>query len=162
MIWRVVATQQGLYNQVLREKGEVFDLLLYADGTYPVAYKYTQKKTAEGKDVPDEWNEEILLGKDKKPVHADFAEDQGMKTITRGPVRGDTIRFGWMKRVPERVPIGQYPVTFDGQMPDFWAANIQLPPAQQVVPTGRERGPEDYRRNHARILDVLPKEVEAA
>lgn len=162
MIWRVLATQQGLYNQVLREPGEVFDLLLYEDGTYPVAYKYTPKKDAAGKDIPEEWNEETVLGKDKKPVHRDFAEDQGMKTITRGPVRGDTIRFGWMKRVPDRVPIGQYPVGLNGDMPDFWASNIQLPAAHQTIPPPRERGPEDYRRNHAHILDVLPKEVETA
>lgn len=69
MIWRIVATQQGLYNQVLREPGEVFDLLLYSDGTYPVAYKYTPKQTAEGKVIPDEWDEQILLGKeDRKSV----------------------------------------------------------------------------------------------
>lgn len=160
-MWRIVSTQQGLYNQVLREKGEVFDLLLYEDGTYPPAYKYTQRTDAAGK-LLEEWDEEELLGKDNKPVHRDYAEDQGMKTITRGPVRGDTIRFGWMKRVPDRTPIGQYPVSADGQMPDFWAKNVMLPPAQQVVPIGRERGPEDYRRNHARILDVLPKEEAAA
>lgn len=162
MIWRVLATQQGLYNQVLRNPGEVFDLLLHEDGTYPVTYKYTPKKDAAGKDIPDEWDEQVVLGKDKKPIHRDFAEDQGMKTITRGPVRGDTIRFGWMKRVPDRVPIGQYPVAFNGDMPDFWATHIQLPQAVQVIPPPRERGQEDYRRNHAHILETLPKEVEAA
>lgn len=161
MVWRVVATQQGLYNQVLREPGEVFDLLLYADGTYPVAYKYTPKKDAAGKDIPEEWNEETVLGKDKKPIHSDFAEDQGMKTITRGPVRGDTIRFGWMKRVPDRTPVGRYPVGFGGELSDFWG-NTQLPPAVIVIPPPRERGPEDYRRNHAPILDHLTKDAEAA
>lgn len=161
MVWRVVATVQGHYNQIIRDPGEVFELLQYADGTYPVAYKYTPKKDEAGKVIPDEWDEAVVLGKDKKPVHRDFAEDQGMKTITRGPVRGDTIRFGWMKRVPDKTPIGQYPVSLEGDMPDFWATNVQLPQAREVVPTGRQRGPEDYRRNHARILDVLPKETEA-
>lgn len=160
-VWRVVATQQGHYNQVIREAGEVFDLLLHGDDSYPVAVRYIQKKDATGKLI-EEWDEEPLLGKDKKPLHRDFAEDQGFKTITRGPVKGDTIRFGWMKRVPDRTPIGRYPVGFAGELPDFWATNVQLPQAFEVIPSPRERGPEDHRRNHARILDVLPKEAEAA
>lgn len=160
-IWRVVATQQGHYNQVIREPGEVFDLLLHEDGSYPQAIKYNPRK-ADGKVIPDEWDEEVVLGKDKKPLHRDFAEDQGYKTITRGPVKGDTIRFGWMKRVPDRTPIGRYPVGFSGELVDFWATNVQLPQALQVIPPPRERGQEDHRRNHARILDVLPKESEAA
>lgn len=162
MLWRVVATVQGQYNQVLREPGEVFDLLLHADGTYPSAVKYLPKKDADGKLLEDEWLEEPVLGKDKKPIHRDFAEDQGFKKITRGPVRGDTIRFGWMKRVPDRTPVGQYPVAFNGDMPDFWATNVQLPQAFQTIPPPGERGQESHKRNHARILDVLPKEVEAA
>lgn len=162
MLWRVVATQQGQYNQVIREPGEVFDLLLHADGTYPSAVKYVPRKDPAGKVLPDEWDEEVVLGKDKKPLHSDFAEDQGFKTITRGPVKGDTIRFGWMKRVPDRTPIGRYPVGFAGEMPDFWATNVQLPQAFEVIPPARERGQEDHRRNHARILDVLPKGAEAA
>jgi len=162
MIWRVVATQQGQYNQVLREIGEVFDLLCYADGTFPIAVKYTQKKDASGK-LLDEWDEEQVLGKDKKPVHRDFAEDQGYKLITRGPVKGDSIRFGWMKRVPDRTPVGQYPTVNNGDLPDFWSPNVQLPQAYPVIPPPGDRGQELSKRNHARILDVLPKEqIEAA
>jgi hypothetical protein len=162
MVWRVVATQQGHYNQVLREIGEVFDLLCYADGTFPIAVKYTQKKDATGK-LLDEWDEEQVLGKDKKPVHRDFAEDQGYKLITRGPVKGDSIRFGWMKRVPDRTPLGQYPPVNNGELPDFWSQNVQLPQAHEVIPGPRSRGQQDPRRNHAPILDVLPKEqIEAA
>lgn len=162
MVWRVVATQQGQYNQVLREIGEVFDLLLHADGSFPVAIRYIQKKDAAGKPI-EEWDEETVIGKDKKPVHRDFAEDQGFKLITRGPVKGDSIRFGWMKRVPDRTPLGQYPTTNNGDLPDFWNPSVQLPQAYTVVPAAGERGPEVGKRNHARILDVLPKEqVEAA
>ena len=44
MIWRVVATQQGFHNQTLREPGEVFDLLLYPDGSYPPLQRELPKK----------------------------------------------------------------------------------------------------------------------
>lgn len=154
-MWKVVATQMGQYNQVLREEGEVFALLLHADGTYPPAVKYIPKKV-NGKVIEDEWDEEIILGPDQKPVHIDFAEDQGAKLIKKGPKKGEVLRFGWMKRVPDRTPVGRYVVGTD-----FWN-NTQLPPAWVVVPPAGERGPEDHRRNHARILDVLPKEAEAA
>lgn len=154
-MWKVVATQMGQYNQVLREEGEVFELLAYADGTYPPAVKYIPKKV-NGKIVEDEWDEEAILGPDQKPIHADFAEDQGAKLIKKGPKKGEVMRFGWMKRVPDKTPVGQYP-----EGTDFWA-NTQLPPAFMVVPPPGRRGPEDHRRNHAPILDHLPKEVEAA
>lgn len=165
MAIRVVATVPGQYNQVLRLVGEVFELLCYADGTYPVALRYTPKLDAAGKPIPDEWDEHQVIGKDKKPVHRDFAEDQGEKLIKKGPVRGDVIRFGWMKRVPDRIPVGLYP-----EGADFWSGSIPQPIMNQLtglpyqpVPPANERGPEDRRRNHAPILTVLPKEeVEAA
>lgn len=166
MTWRVVATREGFYNQVLRGAGEVFDLLCYQDGTYPPALKYTAKLDAAGKPIPDEWNEEIVLGRDKKtPVHRDFAEDQGEKLIRKGPIKGDVMRFGWMKRVPDRIPIGLYP---EGS--DFWGASPPHPVMNQMtglpyqpVPPVNERAPEDRRRNHARILEHLPPEsIEAA
>lgn len=160
--WRVVATQQGFYNQQLFEVGEVFDLLSYADGTYPHAVKYLPKKDAEGKVIADEFDEEPILGKDKKPVHRDFAEDQGDKLMRSGPKRGEVMRFGWMKRVPDSVPIGQYPVKDNLCTVDFWARGIQLPPAVQAKPLPGERGPENPKRNHARVLDVLPPPVTEA
>ena len=150
---KVVATQPGFQNQTLREVGEVFDLLAHEDGTYPVAIRYLPKKDASGVAIPDEFIEEIVKGKDGKPLHRDFAEDTGDQLIKRGPKRGEVMRFGWMKRVPDKTPVGLYkPGT------DFWS-NQQLPP-----PVLREGGaPPDPRRIHAPVLTVLPKdEAEAA
>lgn len=157
MVWRVLATQTGQYNQVLREEGEVFDLLCYANGSYPPAVNYLPKKDAKGNVLLDEWDEEVIKSKDGKPVHRDFAEDQGNKLIKAGPKRGEVMRFGWMKRVPDHVPVGLYPKGVD-----FWRTGVQLPQAFQTVPDRDQRGQEDHRRNHARILDVLPPEVTEA
>src|SRR2546425_343631 len=108
MIWRVVATREGQYNQLIRNAGEVFDLLCYANGSYPPAVKYVPKKDAKGAVIPEEWDEELIKGKDGKPVHRDFAEDQGNKLMKSGPKKGEVLRFGWMRRVSEHVQVGQY------------------------------------------------------
>lgn len=158
MTWRVLATQLGYYNQQEFFPGEVFDLLNFADGTYPHAVTYHQKKDAQGKDIPDEFEERVVLGADKQPVHRDFALDEGEKLMKKGPKRGEVIRFGWMKRVPDRTPIGQYPVKDGICEVDFWTKGVQLPQPYQSKPTPRERGPESAKRNHAPILDVLPAE----
>jgi hypothetical protein len=161
-----VALRQGHYNQCLRNPGEVFDLLCYADGTYPPLVRYEQKLDAAQKPIPDEWDEIVVLGKDKKPVHRDFAEDQGERLIRKGPIKGDVMRFGWMKRVPDKVPVGLYPANSD-----FWSGYVPTPimgrdpetgettgqPYQPVPPKG-QRGHEERKRNHAPILDVLPPE----
>lgn len=166
MMWRVVATREGVYNQVLRQAGEVFDLLCYEDGSYPQAMRTVPKLGADGKPIPGEWIDEPAYLKDKKtPLHRDFAEDQGEKLITHGPIKGDVMRFGWMKRVPDKTEIGLYPIGSDfwrGNPVRFVDRNTGLP--LQTVPPARERGPEDFRRNHARILDVLerPETEEAA
>lgn len=158
--WRVVATQLGQYNQLIREPGEVFELLCYADGSYPTAYTYTPKKDTKGKVIDEEYDEHVVKDKEGIPVHQDFAEDLGVKPIKRGPKKGEVHHFGWMLRVPDATPIGRYPVPTD-----FWH-NVQLPQALIVVPGPRDRGAEDARRNHAPILDVLPPpdvpDVEAA
>lgn len=165
MTWRVVATRPGQYNQVLRTEGEVFDLLCYEDGSYPPAVDY-KPKMVDGKEVPGEWDEVVKVGKDKKPIHRDFAEDQGERLIKKGPIKGDVVRFGWMRRVPDKVPIGLYP-----RNSDFWSGYTPTPimaidpetgqstgRPYQPVPPKEQRGHEEPKRNHARILDVLPPE----
>lgn len=156
-VWRVVATQQGHYNQVLIEAGSVFDLLCYPDGSYPHAVRYEPKKDAKGNPIPEEWDE-IPIKKDGVTVHRDFAEDFGEKLMKTGPKKGEVLRFGWMKRVPKSTPLGIYPPGTD-----FWSRRA-LPPAMLngqsglpvvVFPGIRERMPEDRRRNHAPILDAL-------
>lgn len=154
ILWRVVATQQGFYNQILRDKGEVFDLLTYADGGYPPMEDWVAKKGADGKDIPEEG--EYVVRKDKKSgivIHRDFAEDRGDLQIRKGPMRGEIIRSGWMKLVPADVPVGVYPLDKDGNLPSFWG-RVRLP-----EPYVREVGTQD--RRAAKILDHAPK-IEAA
>jgi len=159
MGWRVVATQQGHYNQCIMDVGMVFDLLLHDDGTYPPALKHTQKKDEKGNLIPDEWDSEPILGKDKKPLHRDFSEDMGNKAIKSGPKKGEVIRLGWMKRVPDNTPLGLYPVDESGTIhADFWNPRAQLPQAWDVGYHPWRPGPLDKKRNHAEILSVLPKE----
>jgi hypothetical protein len=158
MGWKVVATQQGQYNQVLRQPGEVFELLSYADGTYPVATRLMPKKVNGQPVVPEELVEEPILGKNKEPVHRHFAPDLGNRLIKHGPVKGDTLRFGWMRRVPDSVAVGMYPVGVDfnhDPRPLLDGEGRIL----QNVPPRNERQPENPKRNHAPILDVLPPEV---
>lgn len=149
MGWKVVATQPGQFNQVFRETGEVFDLMTYPDGTYPVFIEYTPKKTKDGKLIEDEYVEKVIKtrtldGKSEEPAHRDFAEDKGNIKIKRGPKKGEVMRFGWMRRVPDNIPVGLYPVNPDTQaVCDFWN-NFQLPQPYQ-----RPYVPEDTRRPHA-------------
>jgi hypothetical protein len=163
MVWRVVATQQGQYNQCIMDIGMVFDLLLHDDGTYPVALKHVQKKDEKGALIPDEWDSTTILGKDNRPVHRDFAEDLGNKAIKSGPKKGEVMRFGWMKRVPDRTPLGLYPVDENGNIQaQFWDKNVQLPQAFDVGYHPWTPNTLDRKRNHAAILSVLPKEEEEA
>lgn len=139
---KVVATQEGQYDQVFREIGEVFSLIGdvndpgQPDQPYPFrAKKYTPKKDKQNRVIEDEFDEEDLLDKEGKPSHVDFAEDTGPKLIKRGPKKGEVSRTGWMRAVPDHVATGLYEVGID-----FWSPNIQLPQALK-----RTYGPGDQR-----------------
>jgi hypothetical protein len=161
MTWRVVATAMGQYNQCIMEIGMVFDLLLHDDGTYPMALKHTQKRDEKGNLIPDEWDSTTILGKDNKPVHRDFSEDMGNKAIKQGPKKGEVLRMGWMKRVPDTTPLGLYPVDESGNIQAaFWDKRQQLPQAWDIGYHPWNPGQMDRKRNHAPILSVLPKELE--
>lgn len=156
--WRVVATVQGFYNQTIMDVGMVFDLLTYEDGTYPPMLKHVQKKDDRQQLIPDEWDTTVVVGKDGFVVHRDFSHDQGDKAIKSGPKKGEVMRFGWMKRVPERTPLGQYPVDGDGNIQaNFWDKNQQLPQAYDIGYHPWVPGPGDRKRNHAAILRHYPK-----
>lgn len=168
--WRVVATQQGQYNQFLMDIGMVFDLLTYRDGTYPVAMRLVIKKDDHGqpmrgytdKDVflPEAWDEEPIIGKDGIVVHRDFALDMGNRAMKTGPKKGETIRVGWMKRVPESVAIGMYPVDADGIIQaKFWDKRAMLPPAFDVGYAPWRPNKMDAKRNHAPMLEHYPDPV---
>ena len=104
---RVQATKCGFYDQVMRETGEVFDLIDEADGTMPIRMKRIFAKDKEGKDLLDEWTEEPWLDADGNAVHRDFAPDTE-QLEGKGSFRGERYTPGWMVEVPESVEIGIY------------------------------------------------------
>lgn len=105
---KVLATQTGFYDQILREPGEVFELLKNEDGADPLREDWVPKLDANGKDTGEG---EYVIFKDKhdNTVHRDFAPDQGEVVLRSGPKRGETHRFGWMQVVPDATECGIYP-----------------------------------------------------
>lgn len=168
MGWKVVATQVGQYNQVLRISDqqfvEVFELLHYADGKVPLQFKDVPKRDEKTKAIiPDEFKQvpvmtKTLDGKGMEQAHRDFAEDLGNKLIKSGPKKGESMRTGWMLRVPDETPIGVYPrgTNFFAGKPQPMIDQTTGLPYVVVPPPGARM--EDPRRNHAKILDVLPPE----
>jgi hypothetical protein len=104
---KVQATKQGFYDNVLREPGEVFELFNDANGEMPLKMDRTYEKDKDGK-MTGEYTEEVHLGKDGNPVHADYAPD-GEELRGRGAFRGETFTPGWMVQVPDDTEIGIYP-----------------------------------------------------
>jgi hypothetical protein len=166
--WRVVAVQQGQYNQFFMEIGMVFDLLTYEDGTYPVATRFVIKKDDSGaplkghddKDrfIAENWDVVPVIGKDGVAVHRDFALDMGAKPIKAGPRKGEVIRVGWLKRVPATTPLGLYPVDENGIIQaQFWDQRAQLPQPMDAGYHPWTPGPLDRKRNHAPMLAFYPK-----
>jgi hypothetical protein len=166
--WRVVAMQQGQYNQFMMEIGMVFDLLTYQDGTYPIAKRYVLKKDDNGapllgwddkeRFIAENWDHVPVIGKDGVVVHRDFALDLGTKPVKSGRMKGEVMRVGWMKRVPDRTPLGQYEVDPDTGLckANFWEPRVQLPQAFDVGYHPWQPGPGDRKRNHAAILAFYP------
>lgn len=165
MGWKVIATQQGAHNQIFREIGEVFDLRTYPDGNYPPLIEYNPKKDKAGKVIEDEYDEVILKtrtldGKSTEPAHRDFAEDKGAIAIKRGPKKGEVMRFGWMRRVPDNTPIGFFRVDESGNVPDF-SMGVQM---NAYLGSRPPLVPEDPRRAHAPVdrAPYLTKEADEA
>lgn len=105
---KVLATQTGFYDQILREPGEVFELLKNEDGSDPLREDWVPKLDAQGKDTGEG---EYVTFRDAKgnTVHRDYAPDFGEVVLRSGPKRGETHRFGWMQVVPDNTPVGIYP-----------------------------------------------------
>jgi len=144
-MFKVVATQEGHYNQILRTPGEVFELLRRKDGAYRAKYAREPVTTAEGVPIPGQFKKVAVQakdgygrpykGKDGKfiPEHEDYAEDRGNVAITEGPNAGESIHLGWMFKVPDNVPVGIYP-----EGVDFWNEITRIPPPGYVreIPPG--------------------------
>jgi hypothetical protein len=136
----------GQYNQIMREPGEVFDLLTFPDGTYPHKTREVEKKGPDGKGT-GVFELKVIKMKDGKPAHRDFAADQGVRLVKSGPMKGEVVQLGWMRRVDEKIPVGMYPPGTD-----FWSPNLQLP---QAWP--RSIGQQDKRATQiAAHLDPTP------
>ena len=123
---RVQATKQGFYDQVLREIGEVFDLLDEEDGSMPIRMKRIYAKDKEGKDLLDEWTEEPWLDANGNAVHRDFAPDTEQME-GKGAFRGERYAPGWMVEVPETVEIGIYDRSMQSKTPEGRA------PIQRII-----------------------------
>ena len=141
---KVVATKPGVYNQILREPGEVFALLTYPDGSFPKREDWVPKiDPATKKEVAGEGQWMEFKDKKGQPRHRDLALDEGMRTARDGPARGETFEIGWMKVVPDHIAEGFYPVGTN-----FWNDKISIP--QGVT---RDIGQGDKRA--AQIVSVL-------
>ena len=104
---KVQATKQGFYDQVLREPGEVFELVNDASGEMPIRMKREYEIGKDGKPT-GEYTEEPDLDADGSAVHADFAPDFE-EVKGRGAFRGETYTPGWMIQVPDDTEVGIYP-----------------------------------------------------
>ena len=128
---KVVAVREGIYNNILREIGEVFTLLNFADGSFPPKLKFVpkiDKATGKASVTGDgEWVED--KDRDGKLIHADFAEYHGIKSVRVGPMAGNTWEDGWMTRVSDSIPDGMYP-----EGTEFQNERMQLPqPRRRVI-----------------------------
>ena len=105
----------GIYDNVPRVPGEVFELLNGADGQMPLRMKRTYKVATrlnngvEERYATGEYTEEIFVDKAGNPMHADFAPHDEF-TIGQGrEFGGETFRGGWMRHVPDDTACGIYP-----------------------------------------------------
>ena len=131
-LWKVVATREGFYDQILRPAFEVFELLQNEDGSWPWLEVWVPKASAGEREILDQEGDQVLVryeDKDGNPVHTDFAPDTGDQLLKRGPMRGETMRFGWMRRVPDETPCGLYPPGTD-----FWPGEARVVTPRRAAP----------------------------
>ena len=95
---KVQATRQGFYDQVLRDPGEVFELIDEPDGTPPLRMIRTEI-LKDGKPTGD-YTESVYMDAEGNVMHRDFAPDHEELT-GRGVFKGDTFSPGWMRQVPD-------------------------------------------------------------
>ena len=128
---KVQATRQGFYDQVLRDPGEVFELIDEIDGTPPLRMIRTET-LKDGKPTGD-YTETVYMDSEGNVMHRDFAPDHEELT-GRGVFKGDTFSPGWMRQVPDDTPIGLYePET------RFAMDGKQLPqPITRIIKPGSE------------------------
>lgn len=107
---RVRAVERGYYDNIEREPGEVFDLLMSADGSMPLRMETIWAQDEKGRPLRDKDGRGVPEGtrvwKDEKgePMHRDFSPH----TEEYPNVHGEVPVRGWMEAVDDRVPVGIY------------------------------------------------------
>jgi hypothetical protein len=107
----------GIYDNIPRMPGEVFELLNSADGTMPLRMKRTYRKekvfnpnTQRMESVyTDEYDEEIFLDSDGNPMHRDYAPWDEKQQGAGKAFGGEIFNLGWMRAVPDDTQCGLYP-----------------------------------------------------
>lgn len=106
----------GIYDNIPREPGEVFELLMNNDGTMPLRMIRTPIK--EKRKLPDgsievfdtgEVDEQVWLDKEGNPMHRDYAPHTEVVHGKGKAFGGEVFRVGWMRIVPDNTPVGRYP-----------------------------------------------------
>ena len=145
---KVVATREGFYDNILRDPGEVFELLMNDDGSMPIAEQFIAKiDPATGKPAADGSGDYItIVDKDGTAIHRDYAPDQGDVAIRFGPRRGDMMPMGWMLEVPEDTEVGIYPVGTR-----FGARSVHAPVQRKTPQIERIHAPVKGSTNRPRM-----------
>lgn len=108
---RVRAVERGYYDNIEREPGEVFDLLMNADGSMPCREEIVWATDKDGKKILDAQGRGVPDGKRTwkdeadQPMHRDFSPH----TEEYPNVHGEVPVRGWMEAVDDRVAVGLYP-----------------------------------------------------
>lgn len=105
----------GIYDNIPRVPGEVFELLNSPDGTMPLRMKRTYRQAKrlvngiEESYYTSKYDEEVFLDAHGNPMHADFAPHDEVTVGEGNAFGGETFRAGWMRQVPDDTPCGIYP-----------------------------------------------------
>lgn len=107
----------GIYDNIPRMPGEVFELLNGPDGKMPLRMRKTfikgkrfnQNTGLEESYFTSDFKEEIWLDKDDNPMHADYAPHDEKQVGHGKEFGGEIFNLGWMRQVPDDTPVGLYP-----------------------------------------------------
>lgn len=106
----------GIYDNIPRMPGEVFELLNGPDGKMPLRMRRTHRQEERfnpqtgrlEKVFTDEFDEIVWLDKNDNPMHADFAPWDETQMGRGNAFAGERFNLGWMRAVPDDTPCGLY------------------------------------------------------
>lgn len=107
----------GIYDNIPRMPGEVFELLNDPDGKMPLRMRrvyakgkrFNPQTGLEEKYYTGEYEEEVFLDKDGNPMHRDFAPWDETQMGAGKEFGGEIFNLGWMRAVPDDTAVGIYP-----------------------------------------------------